>query len=68
MQTEKRYRERNISELALEHAAKIICELKYGLCPLREENFSSCPYTCSEDIRPWQCWVAHLREVSANRI
>jgi hypothetical protein len=49
-------------ELALEKAAKIICNMKSGLCPMREENFSGCPWACTEDIRPWQCWVAYLRE------
>ncbi|WP_446009204.1 hypothetical protein [Candidatus Electrothrix sp.] len=52
------------AEPALEKAAKMICTLKYGLCPIREENFSGCPWTCSEDTRPWQCWIAHLREVA----
>ena len=53
-------------EQALEKAAKIICGLKCGLCPIREENFSGCPVACHEDIRPWQCWVAHLREIALN--
>ncbi|MEA2116767.1 MAG: hypothetical protein U9P36_15495 [Thermodesulfobacteriota bacterium] len=55
-----------VSELALEKAAKIICNLKCGLCPMREENFSGCPYTCDEEIRPWKCWVIHLRELSTH--
>lgn len=50
-------------ELALKKAAKIICGLKCGLCPMREENFSGCPYPCTEDVRPWQCWVEHIREL-----
>ncbi len=45
---------------ALVRAAKMICELKSGLCPLRERDFTGCPHACTEDIRPWQCWVAHL--------
>lgn len=45
---------------ALIRAAKIICDLKSGLCPLREPGFSGCPFVCSEDIRPWQCWVIYL--------
>lgn len=54
----------SILELALEKAAKIICTMKCGLCPLREEGFSGCPYICSEHTRPWQCWVIYLREVA----
>jgi hypothetical protein len=57
-------RNNNVSETALIHAAKIICNLKCGLCPMQEDNFSDCTYTCNEDIRPWQCWVAYLKEIS----
>ena len=46
---------------ALEKAAKMICNLKCGLCPMREEDFQGCPYECTEEIRPWRCWMAHLR-------
>lgn len=53
-----------VSELALEKAAKIICGLKCGLCPMREENFSGCPWACHEATLPWQCWVIHLQELS----
>lgn len=53
-----------VHETALIKAAKIICNLKCGLCPMREDSFSGCPCTCSEDIRPWQCWVAYLKEIS----
>lgn len=51
-------------ELALEKAAKIICSMKCGLCPIREDNFSGCPYACTEDIHPWRCWVDHLRKIA----
>ncbi len=51
---------RSLESKALVKAAKIICELKSGLCPIREEDFSGCPFACTEDIRPWQCWVAYL--------
>ena len=51
------------TELALEKAAKMICNLKSGLCPMREEHFSGCPWACTEDIRPWQCWVVYFREL-----
>ncbi len=49
-------------EYSLEHAAKMICNLKCGLCPVREERFRGCPSECTEDIRPWRCWVAFLKD------
>ncbi|WPD23239.1 MAG: hypothetical protein Q3M24_05660 [Candidatus Electrothrix aestuarii] len=49
-------------EIALEKAAKMICDLKSGLCPMREKRFSGCPWACTENTRPWQCWVAYLRD------
>ncbi|WP_456473367.1 hypothetical protein [Desulfolithobacter sp.] len=52
------------TERALEKAAKLICNLKCGLCPIREPDFSGCPFACTEDIRPWQCWVSHLKNHS----
>ena len=58
----------SVTEMALEKAAKIICNCKCGLCPIREENFSGCPYVCDEDIRPWRCWVAYLQEVSGGTV
>ena len=51
-------------ELALEKAAKMICGLQYGRCPVKEEQFAGCPVTCHEDIRPWQCWVSHFRSMA----
>ena len=56
-----------VDELALEKAAKKICTLKCGLCPVREEDFAGCPVVCHEDIKPWQCWVAHFRGQAAER-
>ncbi|BCO10242.1 hypothetical protein GF1_26180 [Desulfolithobacter dissulfuricans] len=55
----------DLTEKALEKAAKLICSLKCGLCPIREPDFSGCPFACTEDIRPWQCWVRHLKDRSA---
>ncbi len=52
-------------ERALEKAAKIICTLKCGLCPHSEEGFSGCLSECDENILPWRCWVAHLRDISS---
>lgn len=48
---------------ALEKAAKYICTLKCGLCPLVVEN-SPCPQECDLDTPPWQCWVAYFRAQS----
>ena len=54
------------TELALEKAAKMICTMKVGVCPIHEENFSGCHCTCHEEIRPWQCWVIHLKKIALN--
>jgi len=56
--------ENPVTQRALERAAKLICTLKCGVCPFREANFSGCPGPCTEEIRPWQCWVAHLTHLS----
>ncbi len=47
---------------ALERAAKKICNLKCGLCPVQEDDFAGCHVPCNEEIRPWQCWVAHFKK------
>jgi len=49
---------------ALEEAAKMICILKCGRCPLGEKTFQGCPGECNEEVRPWQCWVAHFIELA----
>ncbi len=51
---------------ALIKAAKIICDLKSGTCPIHEPNFFGCPRACTEEIRPWQCWVTYLVALSGN--
>jgi hypothetical protein len=58
--------ERNESTLerALEKAAKMICTLQLGRCPVQEEHFPGCPSVCHEDIVPWQCWVSYLRAIA----
>lgn len=55
----------SIEEKALIKAAKLICNLKSGLCPIREPDFLGCPFPCGEDIRPWQCWVIHLKVLAS---
>jgi hypothetical protein len=47
------------SAKALDDAAKYICTMKYGLCPMAAEKFP-CPQTCTQEIRPWQCWVTYF--------
>ena len=42
-----------LHDQALEKAAKKICNLKCGLCPMLEEDFSGCQVECHEEIRPW---------------
>lgn len=61
--------ERNESALerALEKAAKIICSLQAGRCPVKEEHFPGCPSVCNEDSLPWKCWVSYL-QATANRV
>ena len=56
------------TELALEKAAKFICNLKCGLCPLREKDFQGCPFECTEEIKPWQCWVAHFKRLQQRTV
>ncbi|MDH5298490.1 MAG: hypothetical protein OEV91_05675 [Desulfobulbaceae bacterium] len=50
-----------VVEQALEKAAKMICNLKCGVCPIREKDFQGCLLPCGEETRPWQCWVAHFK-------
>ena len=51
---------------ALIKAAKIICDLKSGTCPINEPDFLACPHACTEEIRPWQCWVTYLMALSGD--
>ena len=55
----------HVSDQALQRAAKKICNLKCGLCPIREEGFTGCLVTCHEEVRPWQCWVSHFKKLAA---
>lgn len=57
----------SIEEQALIKAAKLICNLKSGVCPIYEADFLGCPRPCNEDIRPWQCWVVHLTSLVSNK-
>jgi hypothetical protein len=53
--------EKNCAESALEKASKLVCNLKCGICPVREEDFTGCPYECTQEVKPWQCWVAYFK-------
>ena len=45
---------------ALEGAAKYICTIKCGMCPMAVEQFP-CPQACTLEVRPWQCWVVYFQ-------
>ena len=50
---------------ALEKAAKYICNLKDGLCPMVVENMQ-CRSVCTLETLPWQCWVVLFRDIEAS--
>ena len=45
---------------ALTKAAKYVCTLKCGRCPMIVEGFA-CPTKCSLSTIPWQCWLAYFK-------
>lgn len=51
----------SLDERTLEMAAKYICTMLDGLCPMVVEK-TSCLTTCDLDTLPWQCWIDHFRE------
>jgi hypothetical protein len=51
----------DFDDLALERAAKYICTLKSGMCPMTEENFT-CRTECDLETRPWQCWIDFFKK------
>lgn len=51
----------NLNERALVMAAKHICTILDGLCPMVVEKVP-CRASCDLDTLPWQCWVEHFRE------
>ncbi|MCK9293909.1 MAG: hypothetical protein M0P70_02405 [Desulfobulbaceae bacterium] len=55
--------ESEIGLKALEKAAKYICTIKCGLCPMVVENIP-CPQECNLETLPWQCWFAYFRAQS----
>jgi hypothetical protein len=48
---------------ALANAAKYICNLKCGLCPLVVEEFH-CEFECSLETLPWKCWRYYFRRIT----
>jgi hypothetical protein len=54
---------REIELKALEKAAKYICTIKCGLCPMVVENIP-CPGECNLESLPWQCWFAYFQAQS----
>jgi hypothetical protein len=57
---------RKPEELALEQAAKYICNLLGGLCPLVVEEHR-CRTPCDLDTLPWQCWIDYFQAATASR-
>lgn len=47
-------------ENAFERAAKYICTIQCGRCPMIVEKFP-CPKTCDLETLAWQCWMAYFR-------
>ncbi len=47
----------------LEMAAKYICNLRDGLCPMVVENYR-CLSACGPETQPWRCWIDHFQTVS----
>ncbi|MGV1100511.1 hypothetical protein ACUUL3_14040 [Thiovibrio sp. JS02] len=48
-------------DAALEKAAKYICTMKCGKCPMAAEKVQ-CPKACTMETLPWQCWVAYFKK------
>ncbi len=48
---------------ALEKAAKYICTLKCGLCPMVVEGFC-CEFDCNLETRPWKCWIFYFKQIA----
>jgi hypothetical protein len=48
---------------ALEKAAKYICTLKCGLCPMVVEGFH-CEFKCSLETMPWKCWRYYFKHIA----
>jgi hypothetical protein len=49
---------------ALEKAAKYICNLHDGLCPMVVEKII-CKSQCTMETVPWHCWMALFIEGAA---
>lgn len=50
----------NTKNPTLEMAAKYICNLRDGLCPMVVENYQ-CLSACGPDTQPWRCWINHFQ-------
>jgi len=55
----------DIDNKALEKAAKYICRVKCGLCPITEKGFE-CPEKCSMSTVPWRCWFIYFCRQAAD--
>ena len=55
---------RQNESVSLEKAAKYICTILDGMCPMAAERYA-CPTVCTLDTVPWQCWISYFREQEA---
>jgi hypothetical protein len=53
-------------EKVLEMAAKYICNLLDGLCPMVVEKHP-CPANCTLATLPWHCWIDYFQAGAAAR-
>ena len=51
-------------EKALEIAAKYLCNLLDGRCPLAVEKYP-CPTECGPETLPWRCWINYFQAALA---
>ncbi len=51
-------------EKTLEIAAKYLCNLLDGRCPLVVENHP-CPTECGPETLPWHCWIRYFQAALA---
>lgn len=50
---------------ALAKAAKYVCTIKCGSCPMVVERFP-CPVECTQQTMPWHCWLVYFKKQQKN--
>lgn len=48
--------------LPLEKAAKYLCTVLDGRCPMAIESYP-CPTDCTVETVPWHCWVIYFQDL-----